>query len=365
MQSYESYDYTPRKRKPKVLLIVIALAAVALAAGLCLLLFGGKSGAGLTELPVSSGAEYGFTEKGMLAIEGNMMYYIDLKGEKQWEVPLTDENCRIATSADFCVLYTDNVVQAMNTGGEALFPSIEFSGRVLSVRCGSGFIAVLKEENDGSRYIYIYDAKGTRTDKLELKHNAMLDYGFDEERGNLYTLMVNTDSSLPVCTVSTYNVASGSDTGAMTKEGQVIERVYFGGGKTYAVGTNHLTTFTSTGKEEKATLIYGWRVMDFQASGTPIALLCVRQETRTAATVAAKLLYAESGAEYGFRLNPNTIGAYFMDGKVLVVQSAKLSYYDLKGNFLSETALDFTVDEVEDMGSKLVLKSGEKLYLMG
>jgi len=365
MQSYESYNYTPTRRKPKVLPIVLALAAVVVAVGLCLLLFGGGSSAGLIELPVSAAAEYGFTEKGMLAIEGSMMYYIDLKGEKQWEVPLTDENCHIAASSNFCVLYTDNVVQAMNTEGEALFPSIEFSGKVLSVRCGSGFIAVLKEENDGSRFIYIYDAKGTRTDKLELKHNAMLDYGFDEERGNLYTLMVNTDSSLPVCTVSTYNVASGSDTGAMTKEGQIIERVYFGGGKTYAVGTNHLTTFTSTGKEEKASLIYGWRVMDLQPAGTPIALLCVRQQTRTSATVAAKLLYVESGAEYGFRLNPNTIGAYFIDGKVLVVQSNKLSYYDLKGKFLSETTLDFTVDAVEDMDSRLVLKSGDKLYLMG
>ena len=357
----ESY----KKRRPNIKLIAAALGVLALVCvGVVVLVLGGGSGDTPVKMPITQAAEYGFTEKGILAIEGGVLSYYTLSGEKQWEVPLTDEGCKLATASNYCAVYTQNVVQALNTEGTSLFPSIEFSGEILSVRCGPAYIAVYKTENDGSRYIYIYDLKGVRIDRLELQSNAMLDYGFDPDRGNFYTLMVNTDSSLPVCTISTYNIANSSDNGSMTKEGQIIEKVYFGNSRTYAVGTNQLITYTSTGKEEASSLIYGWRVMDFSAGSSPIALLCVRQETKTSATVAAKLLYLNTGAEYGFRLSAGTVGAYFYNGKVLVVQSTRLSYYDLKGNPLNSKELEFTVDSVENHGGRLVLKSGDDLYLM-
>jgi len=360
-------DLTRRKKRRlsvRGLAVLLMLFAVLLAA----VIFGLTSIKGspkdrLTELPFAAGAEYGFTDKGIMTIKGDKLLYYTLNGEAEWELPLTIANCSLSAGGNYAVLYTQNVVQAISESGAALFPSLEFSGRVLSVRCGAKVIAVLKEEDDASRFIYLYDLAGTRLDKLELKSNTLLNYGFDDSRGFLWTLMVNTEASLPVCTVSTYNVATHSDTGAMTKEGQLIERVYFSDGRTYACGTNHLIVYGSTGKEESSVLIYGWKVLDFLPGKTPMALLALRQESK-ALSVAAKILSIDSGAEYKFRLPANTLGAFFHSGRVLIVLPNKLVYYSLKGEYLSETALSETADGVALMKGHAVLRCGEKLFLL-
>jgi len=360
-------DLSPRgKRRLSVrgLVLLLLLFAVLCAA----VVFGitrikGSPADKLTELPFASGAEYGFTDKGIMTIEGDKLVYYTLSGESEWELPLTISGCSLAAGADYAVLYTETVIQAIDSEGSALFPSLEFSGKVISVRCGATDIAVLKEEDDSTRYIYIYDLTGARLDKLELKTNTLINYGFDDDRGCLWTLMVNTEASVPVCTVSTYNVSTHSDTGAMTKEGQLFERVYFSDSKTYACGTNNLIVYGSTGKEESSTLIYGWKVLDFLSGQSPMALLCVRQDTATA-SAAAKVLTIDTGAEYGFRLPANTLGTYFYSGKVLVVLPAKLMYYSQKGEYLSETALSVTADGSVEMKGHILIKSGDALYML-
>jgi hypothetical protein len=317
----------------------------------------------LIELPFAAGAEYGFTDRGIMTIGGEKLIYCTQNGEMEWELPLTIASCKLATGGNYAVLYTQNVVQAISESGAALFPSLEFSGRVLSVRCGEKVIAVLKEEDDASRFIYLYDLAGTRLDKLELKTNTLLNYGFDDSRGFLWTLMINTEASLPVCTVSTYNVDTHSDTGAMTKEGQLIERVYFSDSKTYACGTNHLIVYGSTGKEESSALIYGWKVLDFLPGKAPMALLALRQESN-AVSVAAKVLSIDSGEEYKFRLPANTLGAYFYSGKIAIVLPNKLVYYSLKGEYLSETLLLETANAAALQKGRIVLTCGDKLFLL-
>ncbi len=344
-----------------VLLMLFAVLAAAVIFGLSRIK--GSPADRLTELPFASGAEYGFTDKGIMTIGGDRLIYCTLSGEVEWELPLTISGCRLAAGGNYAVLYTNTVVQAISESGAALFPSLEFSGKVISVRCGAKVIAVLKEEDDSSRFIYLYDLAGTRLDRLELKTNTLLNYGFDDTRGFLWTLMVNTEASLPVCTVSTYNVATHSDTGAMTKEGQLIERVYFSDSKTYACGTNHLIVYGSTGKEESSALIYGWKVLDFLPGKPPMALLALRQES-SAVSVAAKVLSLDSGTEYRFRLPANTLGTYFYSGKVLVVLPAKLVYYSQKGEYLNETPLSETADGVTLQKGRIVVKSGEKLFLL-
>ncbi len=355
-----------RKRRLSVrglvaLLLLLAVLAAAVIFGVTRIK--GSPADSMIELPFSSGAEYGITDKGIMTIGGEKLIYSNLTGEVEWEVPLTISGCRLSTGGKYAVLYTDTVVQAVSGSGATLFPSLEFSGRVLSVRCGADVIAVLKEEDDSSRFIYLYDLAGSRLDRLELKSNALLNYGFDDSRGLLWTLMVNTEASVPVCTVGTYNVATHSDTGAMTNEGQLIERVYFSDSKTYVCGTNHLIVYGSTGKEESTTLIYGWRTLDFLPGKSPMAILSMRQES-SAVSFAAKVLDIASGKEYGFRLPANTLGAFFYDGKVLVVLPSKLVYYSQKGEYLSEIPLSETADGAELIKGRVLLTSGDKLFLL-
>ena len=353
-----------RRLTPKGLLAVIALLAVVAAAGIFgLTRIKGSPAASLTKLPFGASSEYGFTSSGMLYIEGSTLTYASLKGEKLWEMPVS-ETCRIAAGDTYAVLYTDTAVQAVGTDGAALFPSQEFSGTVLSVRCGKNYIAVLKSEESGAKLIYLYDLTGARTDRLELKSNALLDYGFEPSRDTLWTLMVNTNGSTPVSTVSTYNAANHSDTGAMTKEGELFERVRFLGGKTYAAGTNHLFSYTSTGKEEASRLIYGWRVLDETGSTkTPTFLLALRQNG-SAASTAAKLLTLESEKEYQFRLSASALGAFFKGESVLAVEAGALATYDLKGKLAGRTQVELVLQEAWKEGSRIIVRSGNELYLV-
>ena len=354
-----------RRLTPKGLAVILGLLAVLVAAAVFgLTRIEGSPAAALTKLPFGASAEYGFTSGGMLYIEGSTLYYSSLKGEKLWEMSLTGEGYRIESGSSFAVLYTDTAMQAIGTDGAALFPSQEFSGRVLSVRCGKNYIATLKSEENGSKLIYLYDLSGVRVDRLELKGNALLDYGFDADKDVLWTLMVNANGSTPVSTISTYNVANRSDTGAMTKEGEIFEAVRFSGGKTYAAGTNHLFAYSETGKEEVSRLIYGWRVLDQTASSkAPAFLLAVRQSGASAST-AAKIITLDSEKEYQFRLPAGTLGAFFREEKVLVVEPGRILTYDLKGKQTGQTTVDVVLQEAWKEGSRLIVRSGEELYLI-
>lgn len=352
-----------KRLSPKGLAVILALCAI-LAAGA---IFGltrieGSPATALNRLPFSASSEYGFLSSGMLYIEGSTLSFSNFKNEKLWEMPLADA-CRIETGEDFAILYTDTAMQAIGADGAPLFPSQEFSGQVLSVRAGKNHIAVLKSEENGTRLLYLYDLSGTRVDRLELKGNSLLDYGFQSGRDVLWTLMVNTNGSTPVSTVSTYNVANRSDTGAMTKEGEIFEQVSFGSGRTFAAGTNHLVAYSETGKEEISRLIYGWKLLDRTDSKTPTFLLAVRQSGASAST-AAKLITLESEKEYQFRLPAGTLGAFCRGDKVIVAEAGRILTYDLKGAKTGEMTVDVVLQEAWKEGERILLRSGEELYLL-
>ena len=344
------------------LFCLVALAAAAVVLGFTML-----SGSPATEavlLPFSSSSEYGFTDRGIMAITGETLLLCSTRGEERWEIPLSNAGCSLATGPTYGVIYTDSIVQAIDTDGNALFPSLEFSGTVLNVQCGASTFGVYKSESDGSTYIYLYDLAGNRLDRLSL-NNPLLNFGFYGSADTLWTLMINTDSSLPVCTISTYNVATHADTGAMTKEGQIIERVYFGGSSIYAAGTNHLIVYTAAGQESSSTLIYGWKVLDCSLSGSSAQfLLSLRQESSSSASTAAKVLNLSTGSESTFRLPAGTLGAFFSGSRILVAQAGRISYYSASGDLQSVRPLEFTADAARKENGYILLASGESLYLI-
>ena len=345
-----------------LLFVLVAIAAAAVVLGITML--AGSPASDPVLLPFSSSSAFGFTDNGIMAVTGDTLTFCTMRGESRWEVPLANAGCNLSTGGTYGVLYTDSIVQVIDNEGNALFPSLEFSGQVLSVRCGVSTFGVYKSESDGSSYIYLYDLAGNRLDRLTL-NNPLLDFGFNGTDDTLWTLMINTDASTPVCTLGTYNVKTRSDTGAMTKEGQIIEKVYFSSGAIYAAGTNHLIAYTTAGKESSSTLIYGWKVLDYQSSGSSaLFLLSLRQESSSAASTAAKVLDLSTGKESTFRLPAGTLGAFFSGSRILIAQADRLTYYTTTGSFAKETKLDFTVDSAQKIGNSIVLTSGDSIYLL-
>lgn len=362
---YEAYHSGRRRLSLRGIFTLVALLAVLCAAVLVLVLRSGSDPVSqVMELPFTSEMQYGFTDDGFLYIEGNTLHLCDKRGNEKSALELSGSGYSIATSPTIAAIYTDTAMQAIGKEGEALFPSQEFTGTVREVRCGKNYIAVLKNDISGTDMIYIYDLTGKRLDILSLEGNFLLEYGFYSDKDNLWTLALNTEGATPACTATTFNTGQ-SMTGIMTMEGQIIERLEFTSSNIYACATNHLVSYSMTGKEEQKKLIYGWKVLDFANLSKATFLMAVRTDSLSApASAAAKVLTLPDEKEYSFRLPAGTLGAYIIGEKIYAVTGTTLITYDLQGVKQKEAALPFTAEAASREGNGILLRTGTQMYLL-
>lgn len=316
-------------------------------------------------LPFTADAQYVYTSSGILYTKDNHLSRYDPKNPKNnWELQLSGSDYRIAASDKMIAVYTDTVIQAVDHTGALLFPGIEFTGRIESVRCGNTYIAVLKYDPSGSYYLYLYDVAGNRLDSFAFDYP--LDFGFYAQEDYIWTLSLDTSGSVPVSTITTYDTGRAS-TGRILIEEQLVESVLFDSGNVYAIGTDQLITFSSTGgKELSRKLIYGYRAVDHSMSGSaPVFLLLPRKADAAKTQLATVCTLDSSAKEVDLRLPASCLSAFLCDAGVVAVTSTEISLLSSSnGSLLKTYPLTVPVDGAEKLnGNLLLLRRGNQLYL--
>lgn len=152
--------------------------------------------------------------------------------------------------------------------GESGVPS--YSGNmeedVLSAHMGDIYTAVLLGPEHNST-IVLMENGGRKVDSITLPEQTVIDYGFFYNDTLFWVMTLDTNGTVPSCTVSTYRPGRRI-VGSITDTEQLLYRAMFQSTQIACAGDTFLKVYDYNGKEvrEKRQLIYGWTLADAEDS---------------------------------------------------------------------------------------------------
>lgn len=359
------------KKKTAVRLAFLAGILIVIAAGIlaALLLLKQEAVAEtpMAELPFGANDNYTYTGSGFFYVTSETLYNDDLYNERNdYSIPIG------SAQYDFTLVGSPTIQLYHNSGAIQIigreFP-IEFANQLLSVRCGISYIAALRSDGSGTNdSIQIFDAAGNQHDQINAEGQFILDYGFyGTETDYLYVVAMSTDASLPVTTITLYSVANKATNAINQVQSQLIEKVYFGKLGMYAVGTNQILRYALADSREMYTaMVYGYEVMDFDASAsTPGFLLRPRSGSALGTIKLLQLSDGSAANETGriMQLPTGTLNAFLMNGKLIAVTANGYIQYDMSGKQTGTFRFAAAIEEAQKLDSSyLLLRSGATLY---
>ncbi len=345
------------------LLGILLLILAGIVAGILLLGNSMSSQASLVQMPFAPQDNALYTGNGFLYIKDGTLYYKDLNNENNdYHAPVKTAGLKLAASPEIHALYNSAALKIVNE----TYP-VQFTGTLLYVTCGSTTVAALKTDDTGAETIQVFDRTGAQKDELTFPGQFIVDYGFYTAGSEyLYVLTTSLDSGTPLSTITIYDMTRAATSGVMQIQNQLIEHIYFTSSGIYAVGTNQLIRYSLEGNRESyREMLYGWEVMDYEASGNPLFLLRPRSSDKPGTV---KLLTAKDADVAGttqrlYQLPSGTVDAFVMGGRLVAVTTDGYTVYGSDGKQVSSrhVAAEIVAAEKIDSGT-LLLNSASACY---
>lgn len=359
-----------RKKGSTLLRLGLILGAILVLAGAAYGIFAltgsQEQSQGLEQLPFTADTNYVFTGSGFLYMYGDRLTYDDLlDAKKDASYQVSTDAVQLAASPTLSVLYHESAVQILGAA-----ESISFSEeQVEQVACGVSHVAVLLATGQGAS-LRVYDNTGAQTDQMDFPDGELVDFGFAQTQDDtLWTLEMAPAGSLPLSTLTTYNLSTNHTTGVMTIQGQLVDQVWFTQNSIFFSCTNNLIRFTRTGNTEAyRLLVYGWELCDVSTAGsTPLFLYRERGTVGASGTVKIYALpegETASATVSAVQLPAGTLGAFLAGGKLYACTSDTLYVYSATGKQTNAVALPRTVDRAQKLSeTHLLLTGGNGLYV--
>ncbi len=360
--------YVVKQRSRTVLRIGIlalgALLALGLVLGLIRLLKSTKKGPkGVTELPFADSANYTYTGSGFLYFQEGKLYYMDIAdGRKDTSYKINTDELKLTASSGISVLYHDTAVQIVGTDSPILV-----SGKVLGVKCSQAHVAVLRQDAAGKTAIVVYDGTGTQTDQMDFESSGLLDFGFsDRQDETLWTLEMGLAAPTPVCTVTTYNLATKRTTGVINVQSELVGSVIFTDKSLFLSCTSDLIRYNLSGSSEAYRIsVYGWELADSSIGESPILLYKQRGGSDSILK-----LYTVPEGEVGSAaistVHPpeGALAELLIKGRLIIYTPTAAYTYTAGGKLLAVEELPIKIDGAQKLSeSHILLSSGGSLYV--
>lgn len=334
--------------------------------GVIQLFKGGGHKATLKEAPFSASDIYTYTGTGFLYYKDGKLSFqhdTDKKSNYTLSVSSAATALRLSAGAKLSALYNDTSV--LITGADA---PITLNGTVQKVICGSDHLAVFVLGDAGGS-LQVFDAKGAQTDSMDFSAGVLLDFGIDTTAAEtLWTLTLDNSGSIPVSTITTYNLAQSVTDGLMSVQNELLEDVVFSTSSIFSVGTCHIIRYNRAGNAEVyRELVYGWRVTDYSPASPPVFLLEERADSGFSRIRLYALQEGELPAERiaSVQLPDDALGAHLFNGKLAIFTPARVLFYDAGGTALSSLDFEEPVTAAAKLSeSKALLQCGERCFVL-
>lgn len=202
------------------------------------------------------------------AVSDGFVYYDGTAIVKIGSDTLSDWSYMIGVGADYTA--TDSGVAAWNGRTLTLIDgktgvtgySNNMDEQVLSARMGGVYTAVLLGPEHNST-IVLMEPGGRKVDSITLADQTVIDYGFFYNDTLFWVMTLDTNGTVPCCTISIYRPGRRI-VGQITDSEQALYHAMFRSSQIYCAGDTHLKVYDYNGTEikEQRKLVYGWILAD-------------------------------------------------------------------------------------------------------
>ncbi len=357
-----------KRPRMRLIIAVIALLLVAAAVVWFVAASGDTMSASAQKMPFYASYPHEFTGGGFLYTEGLTLHYYDIDGSRaQYSATLPTSDVRLSGEGSTHVLYNDRSLQIIN----ADFP-IETSGEIISVKCGGGFIALHKRENDTDS-LRVFNSAGNQVDELVFENTSLMDFGFYNTDGkwSLYSLETDISARSPVSTLTTYSLNPSATTGIAVIQNQLISDVVFSASSIFVTGTSNIIRFDAkTNMESYRLLSYGFYILDNSLTGST-AVFIAAPNGADKNTLSHVRIYSAAESEVPeenmsvLQLPRNTLGVFASGNRIYVITPDSILKYSTTAKLLETEALPFVATDALKLSSgKLLIYAGEEVYML-
>ena len=303
------------------------------------------------------------TEDGVILIEvNNILNHVKSDAKKpNWSAAIAEGNTKLASSRNFIIAYSEHSAEVFDGKGKSLFIIKDFPNKIERIVCGFNNFAILAT-NDTLSIIHMYNSTGEEIDVIE-PESRPLDLGFYLPNDNLWVLTINTDVTMPISTITSYNVGQAI-IGRMSITDQLVEKLFFDDSNIYICTTNDIIIYDHNAKETSRHQIYGYKVEDFKIiDSKPTFLLTARNssEDKTRTNI-AKLFEPFTNKEIYYRMASNNISSYLTERNVIFVATNQITQYSLNGKTMDVSNFEINYVSANKIGNTHCLVSDGSAY---
>lgn len=202
------------------------------------------------------------------AVSDGFVYYNGSSVTKMGSDAGTRWSYLTGTGADFhasdegVAAWVDRSLTLIDNDSGATTYSGAMDDKILSAKVGGTYTAVLLgPEHDST--IVLMENGGRRVDSITLAGQTVVDYGFFYNDTLFWVMTLDTNGTVPGCTISTYRPGRRI-VGSITDGEQILYHAMFQSSKILCAGDTYLKTYDYNGAEtvEERRLVYGWTLAD-------------------------------------------------------------------------------------------------------
>ncbi len=239
---------------------------------------------------------------------------------------------------------------------------------VVSARMGSTYAAVLLEPED-SGTIVLMETGGRQVDSIALSDQTVIDYGFFYNDSLFWAMVLDTDGTVPICTINVYRPGRSVVSSITDSEQMIYHAMFAGSSSIVCAGDTYVSVYSYQGLEEAESqkLVYGWTLVDADDEmGNPMMAFTLNgqyetgqkmQDVRMIRGDEDQIVRMPYGCDWLVALG-NSVYGFSSDGIVMVAQMGRQTVDAYPLNFAIEDVYGVTRD------GKAVVRSGESICLV-
>lgn len=242
--------------------LVTALIAVSLSFLLALLIRGvfAYSGFGSSRtVDIANLQQIQVLQDGFIYYDGASVSSISSVGRTRWSYSLGANAAFDATSYGTAAWQGNRITLLDKTGATSYNGDMELP--IISARVGPRYTAIITGVQDDP-VVILMENGGRRVNQINMDHVTVVDYGFFSDGNLLWTMVCDTNGTVPICRIQTYRPGK-EIVGSISDNEQLDYAVLFQTSNICVAGDYYLKTYDYTGIEDKSRrkLIYGWNLV--------------------------------------------------------------------------------------------------------
>ncbi len=317
-----------------------------------------------TALPARAGQAVETLGDGIIYSDGTTLHAMNGKGLQIWSYA-AGSGSKFSVGKGGVAAWSGTALALLTEDQGSTLYSGNMEDAILDVRLDATYAAV-QVGAEHSSVMLILERGGRQVDRIELKNQTVLDFGFFYGGSLFWVMSMDTEGTVPMCSISTYKPGKML-AGTITDSQQVLYEVLFQSSKIRAVGTTHIKDFDYTSREltSDRLLVYGWYLMDLDDDAdNPLMAFVPVDQAESGQIRDARMIRGQTDQSVHLPYPANRV--YARDDSIYAFTNQYVSMCQLGQSSPDTYAMPLYADDVLGItkNHQAIVSSGGTLYLV-